>query len=80
MQDLPHALSPMLELIGPEDAGFDLQRKTFDAIVDARPAAIARCASREDVIAALAFAAERGLPVAVRGGGTSERPRSTAAS
>jgi hypothetical protein len=62
----------MLELIGPEDAGFDLQRKTFNAIVDARPAAIARCASRADVIAALALAAERGLPVAVRGGGTSE--------
>ena len=62
----------MLELIGPEDPGFDLQRKTFNAIVDARPAAIARCASREDVIAALAHAAERGLPVAVRGGGTSE--------
>jgi FAD/FMN-containing dehydrogenase len=62
----------MLELIGPEDAGFDLQRKTFNAIVDARPAAIARCASREDVIAALGLAAERGLPVAVRGGGTSE--------
>jgi hypothetical protein len=63
----------MLELIGPEDAGFDLQRRTFNAIVDAKPAAIARCASREDVIAALALAAERGLPVAVRGGGTSER-------
>jgi FAD/FMN-containing dehydrogenase len=62
----------MLELIGPEDAGFDLQRKTFNAIVDAKPAAIARCASREDVIAALALAAERGLPFAVRGGGTSE--------
>ena len=62
----------MLELIGPEDPGFDLQRKTFNAIVDARPAAIARCASRADVVAALALAAERGLPVAVRGGGTSE--------
>jgi hypothetical protein len=60
------------EVIGPEDAGFDLQRRTFNAIADARPAAIASCASREDVIAALAVAAERGLPFAVRGGGTSD--------
>src|SRR3954468_10229753 len=61
------------EVLGPEDAGFDLRRRTFNAIVDARPAALARRASREGVIAALAVAAERGLPVAVRGGGTSER-------
>ena len=60
------------EVIGPEDAGFELRRKTFNAMVDARPAAIARCASRADVIAALALAADRGLPVAVRGGGTSD--------
>jgi hypothetical protein len=61
-----------LEVVGPEDAGYDLQRRTFNAIADARPAAIARCASRDDVIAALAMARERGLPVAVRGGGTSD--------
>jgi FAD/FMN-containing dehydrogenase len=61
------------EVIGPEDAGFDQHRRTFNAMVDARPAAIARCVSREDVIGALAVAAERGLPLAVRGGGTSDR-------
>jgi hypothetical protein len=60
------------EVIGPEDAGFDLHRKTFNAMVDARPAAIARCASREDVISAVAVGADRGLPLAVRGGGTSD--------
>jgi hypothetical protein len=60
------------EVIGPEDAGFDLQRRTFNAIADARPAAIALCASRADVIAALAVGAERGLPLAVRGAGTSD--------
>jgi hypothetical protein len=60
------------EVIGPEDAGFDLARKTFNARVDARPAAIAYCASRDDVVAALAVAAEHGLPPAVRGGGTSD--------
>jgi hypothetical protein len=60
------------EVIGPEDAGFEQARATFNAMADARPAAIAGCASREDVVAALAVAAERGLPVAVRGGGTSD--------
>jgi FAD/FMN-containing dehydrogenase len=60
------------EVIGPEDAGFDQSRKAFNAMVDARPAAIARCASREDVIRAVAVAAERELAIAVRGGGTSD--------
>jgi len=58
------------EVIGPEDAGFDLRRKTFNAMVDARPVAIARCASREDVANALAVGS--GLPIAIRGGGTSD--------
>jgi len=58
------------EVIGPEDAGFDLQRKTFNAMVDARPVAIAHCASREDVVNALA--AGSGFPIAIRGGGTSD--------
>jgi hypothetical protein len=58
------------EVIGPEDAGFELERRTFNARVDARPAAIAYCASREDVVSAVA--ASRGLPVAVRAGGTSD--------
>ena len=60
------------EVIGPEDAGFDQSRKAFNAIVDARPAAIARCASREDVVGTITVAAERGVAVAVRGGGTSD--------
>jgi FAD/FMN-containing dehydrogenase len=60
------------EVTGPEDVGFDLERKTFNAMVDVRPAAIARCESRDDVIAALAVGADRGLPLAVRAGGTSD--------
>ncbi len=61
------------EVLGPEDVGFDLARKTFNAMVDVRPAAIARCESRDDVTAALAVGADRGLPYAVRVGGTSEQ-------
>jgi hypothetical protein len=60
------------EVIGPEDAGFDLERRTFNAMVEARPAAIARCESRADVIAALGVGVDRGLPLAVRAGATSD--------
>jgi FAD/FMN-containing dehydrogenase len=38
-------------------------------MVDRRPALIARCAGADDVVVALGFAREHGLPVAVRGGG-----------
>jgi FAD/FMN-containing dehydrogenase len=61
------------EVLGPEDVGFDLARKTFNAMVDVRPAAIARCQSRDDVTAALAVGVDRGLPFAVRVGGTSDQ-------
>ncbi|GIK77764.1 MAG: FAD-linked oxidase [Actinomycetes bacterium] len=60
------------EVVVAGDPGYDRLRSVFNARIDRRPLAIARCASREDVVAALAAGAERGLPVAVRGGGTSD--------
>jgi FAD/FMN-containing dehydrogenase len=41
----------------------------FNAMIGTRPRFVARCSSPEDVAAALAFAAERGLEVSVRAGG-----------
>jgi FAD/FMN-containing dehydrogenase len=61
------------DVIGPGDAGYERRRRVSDARAAAHPVAIARCTSRDDVAAALAVAADRGLPLAVRGGGTSGR-------
>ncbi len=53
------------------DAGYEDARSIFNSMIGKRPAAIAQCESAEDVRAALAFARENGLEVAVRGGGHS---------
>ena len=57
------------ELIGPGEGRYESARRVWNGMVDRRPAMIARCAGEEDVVAALGFARERGLAVAVRGGG-----------
>lgn len=59
------------ELIRSEDEGFDTARAVFNAMTDRRPALIARCTGVVDVIAAVNFARENELVVAVRGGGHS---------
>jgi FAD/FMN-containing dehydrogenase len=57
------------EVILPDDAQFDGARRGFNALVDRRPAVIARCLGAEDIAAAFGFAEANGLEVAVRGGG-----------
>lgn len=56
-------------LIGPDDAFYDESRKVYNAMIDKRPALIARCADVADVMRAVSFAREYGLVLAVRGGG-----------
>ncbi|MCE3035450.1 FAD-binding oxidoreductase [Streptomyces sp. CMSTAAHL-2] len=57
------------DVLAPEDPGYDAARAVFNAMIDRRPAVIARCAGAADVVRAVRFARELDLPVAVRGGG-----------
>jgi len=56
-------------VIAPADPGYDAARHSFNALVDRRPAVIARCLGADDVATAFDFARAQGLEVAVRGGG-----------
>jgi len=57
------------ELIGPDQPGYDDARRLYNAMIDKRPALIARCVDVSDVIACVHHAADQGVDLAVRGGG-----------
>lgn len=57
------------ELIQPDDSTYDDSRRIWNGQIDRRPAVIARCRGVADVIAAVRFAREHELLVAIRGGG-----------
>ncbi|MFD3405711.1 FAD-binding oxidoreductase [Kribbella sp. NPDC058693] len=58
-------------LTRPGDPDYDSGRAVWNAMVDRRPALIARCASTADVVAALRYGRDAGLTIGVRGGGHS---------
>ncbi|MEU7868922.1 FAD-binding oxidoreductase [Dactylosporangium sp. NPDC049140] len=57
------------ELLTPYDPAYEGARVLFNTRIRTRPALIARCADATDVAAAVRFARDNGLPIAVRGGG-----------
>jgi FAD/FMN-containing dehydrogenase len=73
------AISSLLDLrqrhrgpvIEPGDVGYEAARITFNGMIDRRPELIVRPLDVDDVVAAVEFAGEADLPIAVRGGGHS---------
>jgi FAD/FMN-containing dehydrogenase len=59
------------EIVRPGDPGYDAARAVWNSMIDRRPALIVRPTGSDDVVAALRFAREQGLVVAVRCGGHS---------
>src|SRR5438094_76011 len=59
------------EVILPDHAGYDAARIVWNAMIDRRPAMVVRPANTEEVIAAVRFARDHDLVIAVRGGGHS---------
>lgn len=57
---------PLIRRDSPE---YDEARKLYNAMIDKRPLLVARCADVADVIAAVNFARDEKLPIAIRGGG-----------
>jgi FAD binding domain/Berberine and berberine like len=56
-------------VLEPDDDDYEDARKIWNGDIQRRPAMIASCMGPADVLAAVRFAQERALPVAVRGGG-----------
>jgi FAD/FMN-containing dehydrogenase len=73
---IAHSVGPLREqvrgeVIEPTDEGYEAARKVYNAMIDRRPALIVRPLNAGDVMAAVGFARQNDLPVAIRGGGHS---------
>jgi FAD/FMN-containing dehydrogenase len=58
-------------VITPDDPDYETARAVWNGMIDRRPAAVLQAEDADDVIAAVNFARDAGLPLAVRGGGHS---------
>src|SRR5512145_1801322 len=56
-------------LISPDHAEYDIARAVWNGAIDRRPRLIARCVGTADVVAAVRFARDHDLEIAIRGGG-----------
>lgn len=57
------------DVLVPGDAGYDEARQIWNAMIDRKPAAIARCRSAQDVVQAVRFARKQKVLISIQGGG-----------
>jgi FAD/FMN-containing dehydrogenase len=57
------------QVLQPGDDGYDEARSVWNAMIDKEPALVARCTGAADVVAAVDFARDLDLRLAVKGGG-----------
>jgi FAD/FMN-containing dehydrogenase len=57
------------EFLFPGDSGYEGARSVWNAMIDRKPAAIARCLGVSDVVACVNFAREHGITLSIKGGG-----------
>jgi FAD/FMN-containing dehydrogenase len=57
------------EVLEPADAGYHEARKLYNAMIDRKPALIARAVDGADVITCVNYARDHGILLAIRGGG-----------
>jgi FAD/FMN-containing dehydrogenase len=57
------------DVFTPSDLDYDNARSIWNGAIDRKPAVVVRCLNAEDVAQAIRFGRERGLQIAVRGGG-----------
>lgn len=57
------------EILLPGEHAYEDARKIWNAMIDKHPALIVRCTTTSDVVAAVNFARDNGLLLAIRGGG-----------
>ncbi|MGH9631792.1 MAG: FAD-binding oxidoreductase [Bryobacteraceae bacterium] len=70
-QDIVGGLKARLrgQVLVPGDAGYDESRTIWNAMIDRRPALVARCLGAGDVISCVQFAGEHDLLLCIKGGG-----------
>src|SRR6516225_1440249 len=56
-------------VLEPQDDGYDAARRIHNGLIDKHPAVIVRCTASSDIAAAIRFAREHKLEIAVKGGG-----------
>src|SRR3954447_5616658 len=74
IEQLRHQVS---DLVTPDHGDYEQARRVWNWMVDRHPAAVVRAHDEDDVAAAVRFAAEHEVLLAVRGGGHSVAGQST---